>query len=187
MCPQLCYSLLRNNMALILNSNPLDCSFTFFFCLDEWITRTDKRKQNLCNWFNSKVFQTRQNCADDGLVDEIVQNVKEMLDFPPERDLEQRVSVYMVMHVWYTWWCEVQKERKQNRRHTQTEALGTFLPLLAEAPIQQSQDKADENGLDRLQYGWLEEGRDITRINQQKLDVTGWRANWKTDRDSDGT
>lgn len=60
-------------------------------------------------------------------------------------------------------------QRKTTRRHTgdtdSTGALCTFLPHLAEAPIQQSQDKADENGLDRLQYGWLEEGRDITRIN----------------------
>lgn len=60
------------------------------------------------------------------------------------------------------------REKENNQRHTDmdwTGALCTFLPHLAEAPIQQSQDKADENGLDRLQYGWLEEGRDITRIN----------------------
>lgn len=32
----------------------------------------------------------------------------------------------------------------------------TFLPQLAETPVEQSQDKANEYGLDRLQYGWLE-------------------------------
>lgn len=61
-----------------------------------------------------------------------------------------------------------EKKKKKTTGETDTDwtgALCTFLPHLAEAPIQQSQDKADENGLDRLQYGWLEEGRDITRIN----------------------
>lgn len=62
----------------------------------------------------------------------------------------------------------VNSTEENNRGHTDTDSTGalcTFLPHLAEAPIQQSQDKADENGLDRLQYGWLEEGRDITTIN----------------------
>lgn len=34
----------------------------------------------------------------------------------------------------------------------------TFLPQLAETPVEHSQDKANEYGLDRLQYGWLEGG-----------------------------
>lgn len=36
----------------------------------------------------------------------------------------------------------------------------TFLPQLAETPVEQSQDKANEYGLDRLQYGWLEGRRE---------------------------
>lgn len=49
----------------------------------------------------------------------------------------------------------------------------TFLPQLAETPVEQSQDKANEYGLDRLQYGWLEgregggEERDKKEISRQ--------------------
>lgn len=32
----------------------------------------------------------------------------------------------------------------------------TFLPQLAQTPVEQSQDKANDYGLDRLQNGWLE-------------------------------
>lgn len=45
----------------------------------------------------------------------------------------------------------------------------TFLPQLAETPVEQSQDKANEYGLERLQYGWLEGkegGRRGIRRNQ---------------------
>lgn len=59
-----------------------------------------------------------------------------------------------------------QKEQadRQTEAAGQTDVMSvcTFLPQLAETPVEQSQDKAHEYGLDRLQYGWLEgeEGRD---------------------------
>lgn len=45
-------------------------------------------------------------------------------------------------------------------RLTDVMSVCTFLPQLAETPVQQSQDKAHEYGLDRLQYGWLK-GRGV--------------------------
>lgn len=43
-------------------------------------------------------------------------------------------------------------------RQADVMSVCTFLPQLAETPVQQSQDKAHEYGLDRLQYGWLQGG-----------------------------
>lgn len=48
-------------------------------------------------------------------------------------------------------WSETERERQ-----TDVMSICTFLPQLAETPVKQSQDKANEYGLDRLQYGWLE-------------------------------
>lgn len=45
---------------------------------------------------------------------------------------------------------------RQTERQTDVMSVCTFLPQLAETPVEQSQDKANEYGLDRLQYGWLE-------------------------------
>lgn len=44
----------------------------------------------------------------------------------------------------------------ESERQTDIMSVCTFLPQLAETPVEQSQDKANEYGLDRLQYGWLE-------------------------------
>lgn len=61
----------------------------------------------------------------------------------------------------------------------------TFLPQLAETPVEQSQDKAHEYGLDRLQYGWLEgskgsrEGKERDKnqpANQPKTNMDDGRA-----------
>lgn len=46
-----------------------------------------------------------------------------------------------------------------------TGVMCTLLPQCAEAPIQQSQDKADDYGLNRQQQGCLQKGRDIIVIN----------------------
>lgn len=46
-----------------------------------------------------------------------------------------------------------------------TGALGTFPSQLPVAPIQESQDKGEDYGLERLQCGRLKEGRHST-INQ---------------------
>lgn len=58
---------------------------------------------------------------------------------------------------------------EDNTRDTETRdstrAPCTFLPQLAVAPVQQSQDKADENGLGGLRYGWLKEEGTLQKIN----------------------
>lgn len=49
-----------------------------------------------------------------------------------------------------------QNEKMDTERQSDVMSVCTFLPQLAQTPVEQSQDKANEYGLDRLQYGWLE-------------------------------
>lgn len=49
-----------------------------------------------------------------------------------------------------------QNEKTDKERQSDVMSVYTFLPQLAQTPVEQSQDKANEYGLDRLQYGWLE-------------------------------
>lgn len=49
-----------------------------------------------------------------------------------------------------------QNERTDRQQRSGVMSVCTFLPQLAQTPVEQSQDKANEYGLDRLQYGWLE-------------------------------
>lgn len=51
---------------------------------------------------------------------------------------------------------QMEATERQTERQTDVMSVCTFLPQLAETPVEQSQDKANEYGLDRLQYGWLE-------------------------------
>lgn len=49
-----------------------------------------------------------------------------------------------------------QNEETDKERQSDVISASTFLPQLADTPVEHSQDKANEYGLDRLQYGWLE-------------------------------
>lgn len=49
-----------------------------------------------------------------------------------------------------------QNEETDRQQRSGVMSVCTFLPQLAQTPVEQSQDKANEYGLDRLQYGWLE-------------------------------
>lgn len=60
-------------------------------------------------------------------------------------------------------------------RQSDVLSVCTFLPPLAQIPVEQSQDKANEYGLDRRQYGWLEEGGD--RGEEEKRDNKKSAAN----------
>lgn len=57
-------------------------------------------------------------------------------------------------------WKSERGRRTRQERQTDVMSVCTFLPQLAETPVEQSQDKANEYGLDRLQYGWLEGRRE---------------------------
>lgn len=61
---------------------------------------------------------------------------------------------FLLPHMTDRW----RRRRRQRDRRTDVMSECTFLPQLAETPVEQSQDKANEYGLDRLQYGWLEGG-----------------------------
>lgn len=82
--------------------------------------------------------------------------------FPPTDDGQMKV------------WSESKRERQ-----TDVMLICTFLPQLAETPVKQSQDKANEYGLDRLQYGWLE-GREGGREEENRDKKTSASKSTKT-------